>query len=328
MSSISASVVISTLNRRQPLERALNGLARLHYDNFEVVVVNGPSTDGTDELLNRCSDRIKLATCPIPNLSASRNFGIAQAAGEIVAFMDDDAVPEPEWLAQIVHGFDATVAATGGKVYDHAGPQLQYEFAVADRLGNATWTLAHPSPNQCFPKSFEYPYLQGTNIAFRRDVLVGIGGFDEAYAYYLDEVDVCLRIADAGYLIRQLDEAFVRHMYAPSHVRSQKVATNRFPILKSKFYFASRNGSECCSPDEIGADNDRFVENHRSDIIANIFAARLPKDCLRRFEMDVLRARKGADDDLRRPRKLLPAALPPAPAFRRFRTEAPAAPPR
>ena len=92
------SIVVNTLNREKLLKNTLDSFQYLDYPNFEVIVVNGPSTDSTEELLQSRSDKIKAARCPEANLSMSRNIGIAVASGEFVAFIDDDAIPEPEWL--------------------------------------------------------------------------------------------------------------------------------------------------------------------------------------------------------------------------------------
>lgn len=123
------SVVINTYNREQSLEQTLEGLRYLDYPRTEVVVVNGPSTDGTEALLDAWKDRVKIARCAERNLSVSRNIGICAAAGEFVAFIDDDAVPEPEWLDQLLAGYDTPmIGATGGIVYDHTGYTFQYQY--------------------------------------------------------------------------------------------------------------------------------------------------------------------------------------------------------
>jgi glycogen(starch) synthase len=134
------SIVINTLNRRDLLEKTLISLSHLRYDRFEVIVVVGPCVDGTSEMLANWCGRIKTLNCAVANLSASRNIGIAGASGDIVAFTDDDAIPEPEWLSQMVTGFDSPfIGAVGGKVYDHTGHKFQFQFANADRLGNGIW---------------------------------------------------------------------------------------------------------------------------------------------------------------------------------------------
>ncbi|MEZ5417967.1 MAG: glycosyltransferase family 2 protein [Vicinamibacterales bacterium] len=100
MSALSASIVVNTFNRARALERLLPSLERLD-TACEVVVVNGPSTDDTEEVLARFAGRIKVARCPEPNLSRSRNIGIAAAAGDVVVFIDDDALPaDTAWLTR------------------------------------------------------------------------------------------------------------------------------------------------------------------------------------------------------------------------------------
>lgn len=302
----SASIVINTLNRANLLPNTLKSFLYLDFDNFEVIVVNGPSTDGTAEILEQWRDKIKIGNCPEPNLSMSRNIGIAMASGDIVIFIDDDAIPEPEWLDQIMDGFDSPeVAATGGKVFDHTGYSYQYQYANADRLGHGKWQLTEPSPHYCFPGSFEFPYLQGTNTAFRRSALLEIGGFDEEFAYYLDETEVCLRLIDRGYVIRQLSNAYVHHKYAPSHIRTKSAAIYRYPVLKSKVYFSNRHATRYCTQHEIDVDNSTFMQNHRNDVVHSIQNGRLTGEHLEKFEEHVQEALRAGKEASFHPPKLI-----------------------
>src|SRR6185295_17852474 len=95
----SVSIIVVTYNRADYLELLLASLAHLTYPRFEVVVVNGPSTDPTDELLREYAGRIKVVNSPVANMTAQRNVGTDQASGDVVVFVDDDARPaEPDWL--------------------------------------------------------------------------------------------------------------------------------------------------------------------------------------------------------------------------------------
>lgn len=96
------SVVINTYNRALFLERALQSLQYLRYKNLEIICVNGPSGDATASVLQRWKEKIKIVSCPEANLSMSRNIGIRNASGDIICFIDDDAVPEPGWLDALV----------------------------------------------------------------------------------------------------------------------------------------------------------------------------------------------------------------------------------
>lgn len=285
------SIVINTLNRATFLINTLKSFSHLDYKNFEVIVVNGPSTDETDKILEGWRDKIKIGTCPEANLSMSRNIGIAMASGDIVAFIDDDAIPEPEWLDQIIIGFDSEeVAAAGGKVFDHTGYNYQYQYANANRLGHGKWKLLKPFLHYCYPGAFEFPYLQGTNTAFRKTALLEIGGFDEEFVYYLDETDVCLRLIDKGYIVKQFHNAYVHHKYAPSHIRTKSTAIYRYPVLKSKVYFSNRHAINYCSQQEIDNDNLAFMQNHRNDVVHCCKTGRLTEEDLKKFEEHVLNA--------------------------------------
>lgn len=246
------SVVLSTDNRLAHLERAVSALRCQTYAKFEVCVVAGPTEDGTRAFLATLGDDVKVARCSVRNLSRSRNIGIALASGDVVAFIDDDAVPEPEWLAQLARSYDdARVGAAGGFVHDHVGIGFQARYVTANRLGQPR-EESRPTPELNLPGSARFPHLLGTNCSFRRSALLSIGGFDEQYEYFLDETDVCCRINDAGYRIVQRPDAFVHHKYAPSELRDeQRTVRHWYPIIKNRLYFGLRHARDAFSITEI-----------------------------------------------------------------------------
>jgi hypothetical protein len=248
----SFSVVICTDDRLEHLERTLGALEYQTYPDFEVCVVAGPTDDGTRAFLAAQGDRLKVAVCSERNLSRSRNIGIALAAGDVIAFIDDDAVPEPEWLEQLSRSYDdPRVGAAGGVVHDHLGIDYQARFVTVNRLGQPRQE-SRPTPELNFPGSPQFPHLLGTNCSFRRSALVGVGGFDETYEYFLDETDLCCRINDAGYRIVQRSDAFVHHKYAPSTLRNeQRVVRQWYPLIKNRLYFGLRHGRDTLDVTQI-----------------------------------------------------------------------------
>jgi glycogen synthase len=314
---VRVSVVICTYNRADGLRQTLECLRRQRYDEFEVVVVNGPSTDHTETVLAEYRGQIKLGNNPLANLSVSRNIGIRAAAGDIVAFIDDDALPEADWLTQALEAFDdPQVGGVGGIVLDHTGMDLQYRFSAANRFGEGIFSDDVPFDDFSVPGSWTFPYLQGTNALFRRSVLAQIGLFDETYDYYLDETDLCLRIVDAGYVLRQLTTAPVHHKYLPSAVRNQaRIITNWYPVVKNFTYFGYRHALYDKFDLEVIDTARAFIERLLDDTRLHIQLGNLPDDqivkairvCGEALAEGIRLGRQGHD------RRLAPATLTPAP---------------
>ncbi|CAB5037144.1 unannotated protein [freshwater metagenome] len=262
MTSFPFSVVINTYNRASSLPATLDGLTRQIDQNFEVVVVNGPSTDGSSELLEGWSDRVRVINFDEVHLGKSRNLGIRAAAGEVVAFIDDDAVPEPDWVSGLRAGFEhELVAGAGGLVWDHTGVELQYRYSACSRIGDPHFDLVGPFDEYMYPGADSFMYLQGTNCSFRRDALVEIGGFDETIEYYLDEVEVCMQLIDRGHRLAVLDGAAVHHHYLPSHLRADRTTwTHPFPIVKNRYYFALSHGCTERSQGEVLLELDTWAK--------------------------------------------------------------------
>lgn len=288
--SLTASIIINTYNRASTLGNTLNSLGYLDYPDFEVIVVNGPSTDGTDRLLAGFKG-IKTGSCPLPNLSMSRNIGICMAEGDIVAFIDDDAVPEPEWLSRIVAGYDSEIiGGVGGPVYNHTGYDLQAKFIVCNRFGDPRFEYSqNPTPYFNFPLSNEYCAMIGTNASFRRDVLLRAGGFDEEYDYFLDETDVCVRVVDAGYVIKFVDDAFVHHKFAPSHIRDNKKIVLRWhPIVKNKVYFSLKNSALTHTEGERLDNISAFMKNISQGVEDALECGAMTKEQYGQFQRDLV----------------------------------------
>src|SRR5262249_14236216 len=155
-----ASVVINTYNRAKSLPNTLRGLRQQTHDDFEVVVVKGPCTDDTDAVVAEFPG-VRVADCPVVKLSRSRNIGISAAAGEVVAFIDDDSIPEPNWLRDLLAAYAAPdVGAAGGLVYDPSGFALQYRYAACDRTGDTDFDVMPPFDDYVRPGADPFVYLQ------------------------------------------------------------------------------------------------------------------------------------------------------------------------
>ena len=309
---LTCSVVVCSDGRARSLAGVLRSLEHLEGPPFEVVVVRGPTEDGIGAVLGRWQGRIKVVANPLRKLSVSRNLGIAASRGEVVAFVDDDGFPEAEWLEELLPAFaDPRVAAAGGIVMDHTGLREQSRFSSCDRLGHPDGGHAAACDDLCVPGSFDIPYVQGTNAAFRRTALEAIGGFDEEYEFYLDEVDVCCRLVDAGWRIRQLAAAVVHHQMLPSDIRDEARRINRLlPVLKNKLYFSLVNNVAGLPIEEILADFESRVEFLRGALAHRHQAGEITAAVVEQFEDDVLQARRvGWERGMEASRRLMPPGL-------------------
>ncbi len=245
---MNASVIINTYNRADYLQMLLDSLGYLRCVTFEIIVVNGPSTDKTLSVLKNFEKRIKIVDCPSKNLSHSRNLGIAAAAGDLVVFIDDDALPvDIDWLSRFVNTFekmqDEKLGALGGAIlrFDtddleyNGGLVSEYSFQAFDRVNEGRL-----SPDGS-PWMLRVP---GGNSAYLRQALINIGGFDEVYSYYNDETDVCVRLIHSGYAIKHISENRIRHYSASSERRTNFFDRNWDVIAKSDTYFALKNAQD------------------------------------------------------------------------------------
>ncbi|MCX6512989.1 MAG: glycosyltransferase family 2 protein, partial [Actinobacteria bacterium] len=307
-SAAKVSVVVCTLDRSQSLADTLDSLAQLQGLVVEVVVVAGPSQDATNEVLDQWQGKIKLVHNDAANLSASRNLGIAAAAGEFIAFLDDDAVADPWWLIDLIEVFeDPEVMATGGPTRGPDGIGFQAVTSFSDRFGNATAeTLpsVDAAPYLCRPFAPRLAYPIGTNLIARRSALVAIGGFDEALAFYLDEVDLVFRLADRGGLVTVSPRGEVTHRFLPSTARNTaKIVTKRYDILRSRRYFAKRFATDLYDEASIEDDFADFLKLQRKELDELLAKGDIATAVRLQFEEDVVRAEHDALELLQEPRQ-------------------------
>ncbi|SFL06449.1 glycosyltransferase family 2 protein [Shimia haliotis] len=225
MKQLPVSVIVVSRGRPRSLRRTLMGISQQVYPQFEIIVVTDSEGIDAVQFLD-FGHQLKLVEFDEPNISAARNHGVAVAAGEVVAFIDDDAVPETGWLWHLVAPFARTdVAAAGGFVRGRNGIAFQWKARSVDGAAqHCDISLGNDKPVEMTPSKGRAVKTEGTNMAFRRDVLAEMGGFDPAFRYYLDETDLNLRLADQGAITAIVPLAEVHHGYFESVRRSARRA--------------------------------------------------------------------------------------------------------
>jgi glycosyltransferase involved in cell wall biosynthesis len=194
------SVAICSYNGSRTIRETLDGLKRVTYPNFEVIVVNDGSTDDTAAIAAEYNCRT--ISTPNQGLSSARNVALKAADGEIVAYLDDDAIPDPHWLHYLAATFaEGNYAAVGGP--NIAPP---YSTTIADCVDNAPGGPVHVLLADAVAE-----HLPGCNFAVRKSCLEAIGGFDPTFRVAGDDVDVCWRLQDQGWTLGFSPGAMVLH---------------------------------------------------------------------------------------------------------------------
>jgi glycosyltransferase involved in cell wall biosynthesis len=194
------SVVVCTYNGERTIRDCLDGLLKLDYPDYEVIVVDDGSTDATAQIARQYPFR--LITTENRGLSSARNTGFRAATGEIVAYIDDDAYPTTEWLKYLANTLMTTGHAAVG------GPNLspRTDGFIADCVA-----LAPGGPIHVLLSDREAEHIPGCNMAIRKSCLDAIGGFDATFRVAGDDVDLCWRLQQYGWTLGFNASAVVWH---------------------------------------------------------------------------------------------------------------------
>jgi len=197
------SVVVCSHDGARTLRDCCEGLLRLEYPDYEVIVVDDGSSDETAAIAAAYGFRV-IRTENL-GLSNARNTGLEAATGTIVAYIDDDAYPDKHWLnylaTTLLDPMSAKHAAVGGP--NIAPPD---DGPVADCVARAPG-----GPSHVLLSDRNAEHIPGCNMAFRRDCLRAIGGFDPQFRVAGDDVDVCWRLQQQGWTLGFSPAAMVWH---------------------------------------------------------------------------------------------------------------------
>ena len=189
------AVVIPTFRRETRLRFALEALAEqtLAPSRFEVVVVRAPGAEGPFATAPEGLE-VRFERAPAPGPAAQRNHGWQAAAAPLVAFTDDDCRPDPGWLDSLLAAARDGCLVQGRTTVDPDEAHLLTGLA-------RTVEVDPPSP-----------WFESCNIAYPRELLERLGGFDEAFEMpWGEDTELGLRAVEAGASVLYAPQALVRH---------------------------------------------------------------------------------------------------------------------
>ncbi|MBD1918057.1 glycosyltransferase [Phormidium sp. FACHB-322] len=196
------SVAVCSYNGSSTIRDTLSALQNLDYPNFETVVVDDGSTNGVAQIAQQYKGVHLIVHRQNEGLSVARNTALNAASGDIIAYIDDDAYPDPHWLTYLAAAFlQADWAGVGGPNLPPPGDGL-----IADCVANAPGGPVH-----VLVSDQEAEHIPGCNMAFRVNRLKEVGGFDPRFRSAGDDVDICWRLQNRGWKIGFSAAAVVWH---------------------------------------------------------------------------------------------------------------------
>jgi GT2 family glycosyltransferase len=215
--SAAADIIIVTWNGRDDTLRAVEAASGQHRAGSGIIVVDNGSTDGTAGAIRERFPKVRIL-----NLPENRGFtggvaaGVASSEADYIVLLNNDALPEPGWLAASIAGLetaDSDVAAVSGKIVDMAGQHVDFIGGLLTFDGHAFQRdFRKPLAGASVPATgSELLFACGGNMIARRRIFTDLGGFDEDYFAYLEDVDFGWRSWLSGFRILYNDEAVVKH---------------------------------------------------------------------------------------------------------------------
>jgi len=245
ISSVFISVVIAVRNEKQHIAKCIESLFNQDYDEYEVIVVDGMSDDGTYEVLQELQKKydFKLLRNEKKNAAAGRNIGIDEAKGDAIAFIDGDAIAAKNWLSSIKKAFEKSNAIGVG------GPDLLPEDSEykARAIGLVmTSPLArggrfNPSTQHAMMEKERYvEHIPTCNLCLKKEIFDEVGKFDENFVKGQD-LELNYRIVKAGYKLFYSPSIQVTH-YRKQHIRH--FARQIYKWAKAKAAIIKKHGMQ------------------------------------------------------------------------------------
>lgn len=217
------SLIIPTYNRLKYLKACLESVKSLDFNNFEVIIINDASTDGTKDYLNSLKDPLIKVIHQSVNAgqAVARNQGAKMAKYDLIAFTDDDCLVDPPWLNELGKGFiDPTVGFVFGATYYIS---RNYRGYFPERIVT--------NQNGRWPGS--------GNLAYRKEIFQKLGGFKPYFLKYNNEdSELAIRAVSQGVKYFQTPAAYVYHQKQFWNVKTLLNSSRNqavWPVMKKMY---------------------------------------------------------------------------------------------
>ena len=247
------SIIVLSFNKMQCTRRCMEGLLRTRDSNFELVVVDNGSTDGSVGMLEGfqktfvdANHRMRLIRNPT-NLGASsgRNQALQLIDGRIVVFMDNDVYAgEPDWLEKLaaVLKTDEKIGIVGPKlVFARNRRMIQFAGGGVSRTGRVQFVgRGRPSDEERFNRPRDVQFIISACMMFPRKLVEELGPLDEAFnPVQYEDIDFCYRARQAGHRVVYTPTVEMRHDESATTTGEPTLANKRL-VIKHGLLFKKR----------------------------------------------------------------------------------------
>jgi GT2 family glycosyltransferase len=214
------SIVIPTYNNLSLLLECLDSVHKLDYprEQLEVIVVDNNSSDRTPELVGGRYPNVRVIRLDTnTGFAPACDRGALEAAGDYVAFLNNDAVVSPDWLTALLDALKAgevDIVCAASRILSRDGEDTEYNGASSNLFGAGRPESVSGWPDLPAPPETGTPILfaSGGAMLIRRDIFLEVGGFDPSYFAYFEDVDLGWRLWVLGYRVVYAPNAVVRHI--------------------------------------------------------------------------------------------------------------------
>ncbi|HKK47205.1 MAG TPA: glycosyltransferase family 2 protein [Balneolaceae bacterium] len=263
------SIIIVSWNALEHLKNYLPSVAETEYEDFEIILADNASTDGSKAWVEANYPNIRIATFDNNyGYCGGNNRAVPHATGDILIFLNNDVRVEPNWLDAIARCFknEKIAAAQPKMLSDERREYFEYAGAAGgylDRFGYSfcrgrIFDTVEEDVGQ-YDNPADILWASGAALAIRKEIFEKLGGFDEDFEFHMEEIDICWRIWNNGYKVRFCPKSVIYHLGGGS-----------LPMgSPRKVYYNYRNNLRMiwknCSADTIAW---RFTGRYVLDIVA------------------------------------------------------------
>lgn len=236
------SIVVLSWNTLEETSACLEQLRKIDYDNYEIVILDNGSKDGSKEYLSKQNDITYIDLPENTGFTGGQTNAYKECKGDYIALVNSDAVVAENWVSALVDEMekDESIGATGGRAYtweDHQKPfdtkNSYYSYQIVDKkYGYARTSLTGS-------EKMEVDSISGAGVMISRKAIDDIGYFDDIFFAYYEETDLFARMKRAGYKIVYVPEAHIWHMIAKSS--SGDSYFYLYQMQRNRFIFAYKN---------------------------------------------------------------------------------------